>query len=160
VLLAESGAEVEILVRAPIVHWLEAGDTSQRKQGIRGLLYHHTQVGPLWWNWLVARPDLLRILPIATQRYIDRRSIRPEAADWLRPRLANVRITTFRSVASAAAATERNSPDAGRRKHLSARSCLTVHRVCSRHLTLPFHRTRVASIDRMCRRLSPAELGL
>lgn len=103
-LLAESGAEVEILLRAPILHWIEAGDTTQRTQGVRALLYHHTQVGPLWWNWLVARPDLLRTLPVAAQLYIDRRSIRPEAADWLRPRLANVRITTYRSVASVAAA--------------------------------------------------------
>jgi hypothetical protein len=103
-LLAESGAKVEILMRAPIIHWLEAGDTAQRTRGVRALLYHHTQVGPLWCNWLVARPNLLRILPVATQHYIDRRSIRPEAANWLRPRLANVRINTSRSVASVAPA--------------------------------------------------------
>jgi cation diffusion facilitator CzcD-associated flavoprotein CzcO len=103
-LLAESGAEVEILLRAPAIHWLEACNTARRTHGFRALLCHRSQVGLLLRNWLVARPDLLRMLPVAAQRYIDRCAIRPNAADWLRPRLANVRITGPRFVASVSVA--------------------------------------------------------
>ena len=92
-LLHEAGAEVELLVRNPEVHWLEN---------------HLGQIGPvtrLLWvkagvNRVAAHPNYFRYLP----RYFHERysALRPAGSDWLRPRIeGKVPTTTGRVVASA-----------------------------------------------------------
>ncbi|MFB3819068.1 MAG: FAD-dependent oxidoreductase [Candidatus Methylomirabilales bacterium] len=123
-LLAERGAEVELVVRAPLVRWLGRGDWLRRRHPvIRHLFYPPTDVGPPGLNQIVARPDLFRRLPPPLQERIAYRSIRPAAAGWLRPRMAGVRFTTGRAVTHAA-------PGGGRiRLALSDGTVRDVHHV-------------------------------
>jgi len=102
-LLSEAGAEVEVIVRAPRVHWL-----SQRmmwlkseKNPFRPLLYPPTDVGPPGLNLLVAAPHLFNKLPRKLQDGIAYRCIRPAGAGWLLPRVGMCRITSGRAVRSA-----------------------------------------------------------
>jgi cation diffusion facilitator CzcD-associated flavoprotein CzcO len=92
-LLHEAGAEVELLVRNPQVHWLAN---------------HLGQIGPvtrLLWvkagvNRLAAHPNYFRYLP----RYFHEKyaALRPAGSDWLQPRVeGKIPITTGRVVASA-----------------------------------------------------------
>lgn len=102
VLLNESGADVEIIMRSPKLRWLvRSGWLHKRTGWIRDLLYPPSDVGPPGLNQLVARPDLFRQLPWAWRQKIAYRCIRPAAAGWLLPRAHGIRITTQRHVVSA-----------------------------------------------------------
>jgi len=102
-LLHEAGAEVEVIARAPAVHWLDqkAAWLKSAKNPLRPLLYPPTDVGPPGLNWIVAIPALFRSLPRRLQTRVAHRSIRPAGSGWLIPRLAEARITTGREVQSA-----------------------------------------------------------
>lgn len=106
-LLHEAGAEVRMLVRASLVHWLGHGAWMRRHGGPLKLLYAPTDVGPPGLSWVVALPDLFRRLPRGLQERVARRAIRPAGAAWLPARLASVPIETGRTVVSAAPAGER-----------------------------------------------------
>ncbi len=103
VLLSEAGAEVEVIVRAPKVHWLNqrAMWLKSDKNPLRSLLYPPTDVGPPGLNLIVATPNLFRRLPRGLRDRIAYRCIRPAGAGWLLPRFGKVRITTGRSVSAA-----------------------------------------------------------
>ena len=105
-LLHESGADVEVVGRAGRINWLQ-GSLSRalhHKLGkfTRQLLYAPTDVGPAGLSQLMARPDLLRLLPRSLQNKLRRRSVRPAGARWLVARLKDVPIQLGRSVVSAA----------------------------------------------------------
>jgi FAD-dependent urate hydroxylase len=105
-LLGEAGAEVEVLVRAPRVHWLGGGARLLRRLGplhglARRVVYAPTDVGPPGLSRVVAVPDLFRCLPAPLQHRIAGRSIRPAGSSWLRPRLVGVVITPGRTVVAA-----------------------------------------------------------
>src|SRR6266404_6398969 len=105
-LLRDSGATVEVIVRAPGVHWLRYGTRlhnwlHHQYNPIRRILYPPSDVAPPGLNWIVDTPDLFRRLPFAIHSRIERRAIRPAGAGWLRPRMKGVRITTGRVVMSA-----------------------------------------------------------
>ena len=100
-LLHEAGAGVEVVVRAPQVHWLSRSAKLHRLGPMSRLLYHPTDVGPAGVSHLVARPNWFRRLPRWLQDWLGLRSIRAAGAGWLRPRLRDVPITTGRSVVSA-----------------------------------------------------------
>jgi cation diffusion facilitator CzcD-associated flavoprotein CzcO len=104
-LLREAGADVEVLVRRPQVHWLDqrASWLKSEANPLRGLFYPPTDVGPPGLNQLVAAPDLFRRLPRRLQDPIAHRCIRPAGAGWLVPRLAGARISTGRNVLAAVA---------------------------------------------------------
>ncbi|HYR83153.1 MAG TPA: FAD-dependent oxidoreductase [Terriglobia bacterium] len=110
-LLHESGAEVEIVARAPQIRWLGGlvSRTMQHGLGptISKLLYAPTDVGPAGISQVVARPDLVRRMPRSIQDWLRKRSIRPAGARWLVARLQNVPINLGRSIVSAAAMGER-----------------------------------------------------
>ncbi|HLH22468.1 MAG TPA: FAD-dependent oxidoreductase [Chloroflexota bacterium] len=110
-LLHEGGADVEVLVRAPRIHFLKgAGLRSRLRDRLgpaRPLLYPDTDVGPPGLSFLVAHPALFRQFPRELQDRIARRSIRPAGAAWLRPRLQDVSITLGRAVVGAAPDGER-----------------------------------------------------
>jgi cation diffusion facilitator CzcD-associated flavoprotein CzcO len=104
-LLRETGADVEVVVRRPQVHWLDQRATWLKSEAnpIRGLLYPPTDVGPPGLNQLVAAPGLFRRLPRRLQDPIAYRCIRPAGAGWLVSRMGGVRITLGRKVLGAAA---------------------------------------------------------
>jgi cation diffusion facilitator CzcD-associated flavoprotein CzcO len=101
-LLSEVGAEVEVIVRASSVNWMDqrAGWLKSERNPFRSLLYPPTDVGPPGLNLIVATPGLFRRLPKSVQDTIAYRSIRPAGAGWLVPRMGGVRIATGRSVSS------------------------------------------------------------
>jgi cation diffusion facilitator CzcD-associated flavoprotein CzcO len=103
-LLREAGAEVEIITRAPQIHWLQgwASTTLHYRLGSfsKQLLYAPTDVGPAVISQVLARPDLLRRLPRALQDELRRRATRPAGARWLVDRLKGVPIRLRRSVVS------------------------------------------------------------
>lgn len=103
-LLSEQGADVELIMRAPELNWVQFGSwlRNRRWSWVHGVMYPvpRTEVGPPGLNRIVGNPELFRRLPLALQQRIARRSIRPAAAGWLRPRLANVRLTAKRRVES------------------------------------------------------------
>lgn len=99
VLLSEAGADVELIMRAREVRWV---GRATRKGVLGRLFFHRTDVGPALVSHLVARPSLLRRMPQRTQQEVMRRSLRPGASLWLRPRSDGVRVTTGRQVREAA----------------------------------------------------------
>jgi len=105
-LLHESGAEVEIVVRAPRIRWLGGLVSNVIHNGlgltIAKLLYAPTDVGPAGISQVVARPDLVRRFPRPIQDWLRSRSIRPAGARWLVERLKNVPMSLGRSTARAA----------------------------------------------------------
>jgi hypothetical protein len=105
-LFGEAGAAVEVLVRAPHVHWLGAGNRLLSRLGpleglARRVVYAPTDVGPPGLSRIIAVPALFRCLPDWLQHRIAGRSIRPAGSSWLRPRLAGIVITPGRTVVSA-----------------------------------------------------------
>lgn len=97
-LLHEAGAAVEVVTRAPALHFLRGGRLRRTLGPAARLLYPPTDVGPPGLNWIVALPDHYRRLPRTVQDRIYRRSVRPAGAGWLVPRLRDVPLTTGRSV--------------------------------------------------------------
>jgi hypothetical protein len=100
-LLHEAGAEVEVIIRAPVVHWLGRRQWLHDFKPVARLLYAPPDVGPAGVSHLVAAPDWFRRLPRTLQDRLGPRSVRPAGAAWLRPRLKEVPIATGRSVISA-----------------------------------------------------------
>ncbi len=96
-LLAERGAEVELIARHPHLHWLGRPG----RDAIRRFLYRTRQrmsppseVGPFPLNWAVELPGLYRSLRPDMQRRVYRRVLQPAGAEWLYSRVAGIR-TTF-----------------------------------------------------------------
>lgn len=100
-LLHETGADVEIVVRNPGIHWLGWKAKISRVKLLSRLMYSPRDVGPAGLSQLVARPDYFRRLPRSLQGWTDRRSIRPAGSSWLRDRLANTKISCGVSIRSA-----------------------------------------------------------
>jgi pyridine nucleotide-disulfide oxidoreductase len=98
VLLHESGADVEMIVRAPHVRWV---GRTPRQSFVGRILYDRTDVGPAFISHVVARPTLLRLLPASLQREAGRRSIAPGGAHWLSSRADRLRISPGQRVAQA-----------------------------------------------------------
>jgi hypothetical protein len=104
VLLAEAGASVEVIGRAKSLRWLKRSKILHERSGpLRRLLYPPTDVGPPVLNWIVAKPDVFRILPLKTQGRVAYRSIRPAASSWLAPRAGDVRMSMGVNVTRAVA---------------------------------------------------------
>jgi FAD-dependent urate hydroxylase len=98
VLLREAGADVELIVRAPRMHWVGRAT----RDGILGrLLFDRTDVGPALISHVVAKPLFYRRLSPSLQRSMTRRSLVAGAATWLRPRATEIPITLGRHVTQA-----------------------------------------------------------
>jgi FAD-dependent urate hydroxylase len=101
-LLSEADARVEIVARGPRIHWLTGKTHLQR--GLKGadrLLRCRADVGPPILTHIVSRPSLLKPFPRRIRNWMVLRAIRPAGAQWVRPRLSKVRITTAREVVAA-----------------------------------------------------------
>jgi hypothetical protein len=100
-LLAEAGAEVEVLARAPAVRWLAAENGDEGSDsGLRFYAYRKIALGGPNSAWLAAWPDLFRRLPYRTHPPLVSRFVKPAGAAWLGPRLSSVRLTLGRSIVS------------------------------------------------------------
>ncbi|TMQ31216.1 MAG: NAD(P)/FAD-dependent oxidoreductase [Nitrospirae bacterium] len=106
-LLHEGGAEVEVLVRGPRVHWLTRSSRLHKLGPVSRLLYAPTDVGPAGVSRIVAVPNLVRYLPRFLQNDFRIRSTGPRGAIWLVPRLQSVPITVDRTATSATAVGDR-----------------------------------------------------
>jgi cation diffusion facilitator CzcD-associated flavoprotein CzcO len=93
-LLHESGADVEVAVRKPAIHWLGWKGRISRIKPLGHLLYSPRDVGPAGLSQLVARPDYFRMLPRGVQEWTDRRAIRPAGAGWLQHRVKGIKVRT------------------------------------------------------------------
>jgi cation diffusion facilitator CzcD-associated flavoprotein CzcO len=99
-LLADEGADVEVIARGPIL-WINRA-LYHRGGPVRRLLYPPSDVGPPGLNWLCGAPMLMRQLPTAVRMQIERRAVRPAGAQWLRPRVeGKLPLTPFTEVVEA-----------------------------------------------------------
>jgi FAD-dependent urate hydroxylase len=109
-LLAENGAEVEIISRGPI-HWLgiAANNTTQKSIGrrLREALASPSEVGPFPLSWLVEVPGVVRHMPAALREEFSRRCLKAAASGWLQPRFAEVGCNPGRTVLAARALGDR-----------------------------------------------------
>ncbi len=103
-LLHEARVDVEVVARTHQITWLHGGTVQRRLGRFKPLLYAQTDVGPAGLSRLVAVPAVFRRLPRPLQAKLAYRAIRPAGAKWLVDRLANVPISTGRSVVQADAA--------------------------------------------------------
>ena len=95
-LLAEAGADVEMICRGPI-RWIG-------RKGAKSLLnelHAPSGVGPFPLDWLAEVPAFVRRWPIALREKFSRRCLRAAAAGWLAPRIQNVRVNQNRRVTAA-----------------------------------------------------------
>lgn len=105
-LLREAGAaDVAVFGKAREIHWLQGALSHalhyRLGKATKEFLYAPTDVGPAGLSQLVARPDLVRRLPRATQDRLRRRCVRPAGARWLVRRLEGVPIALGRRVVEA-----------------------------------------------------------
>ena len=100
-MIHEAGGHVEVIARAPRIHWLGWRARLQRLGPIAQLLYSPYDIGPAGVSRIVAVPDLVKCIPRAIQDRFRVRALRPAGARWLIDRIANVPIRTGRSVVAA-----------------------------------------------------------
>jgi cation diffusion facilitator CzcD-associated flavoprotein CzcO len=100
-LIHEAGGEVELIVRAPSVHWLGWRVRLQKLGPIAKLLYSPFDIGPAGISRIVAIPDSVKYFPRSIQDGFRRRALRPAGARWLVHRFKDIRISAGRSVESA-----------------------------------------------------------
>lgn len=113
-LLAENGAEVDIISRGDI-HWLgtsAAGATSKTlRRRLRETLTAPSEVGPFPLSWLVEVPGIVRNMPDALRNEFSRRCLKAAASGWLKPRFAKVRCNPGRTILNARALGDRVALD-------------------------------------------------
>jgi hypothetical protein len=100
-LIREAGGEVEVIVRAPNVHWLGWRARLQKLGPIAKLLYSPFDIGPAGVSRIVAVPDAVKYFPRSVQDAFRRRALRPAGARWLVDRFKAIPISTGRFVESA-----------------------------------------------------------
>jgi len=88
-LLAETGAQAEVLIRRSAIHWLGRHQLLQ-SMGVAWLLYGRGGIGQPGISLIVQRPNLFRRLPRRLQDLWGARAMRPAGAGWLKPRTQNV----------------------------------------------------------------------
>jgi glycine/D-amino acid oxidase-like deaminating enzyme len=102
VLLAEAGAEVELISRGE-VHWLGAPAAEPKTAAwwLAEALEPPSAVGPFPLNWFAEWPALARRLPARWRDEFARRCLKAGAAGWLKPRFNNVQCNPGRSITAA-----------------------------------------------------------
>jgi len=94
-LFHRAGADVEVVSRAPAIHWLTQPDHINRERSLwMNLLYPPGALGPPGINWIVQTPGLFRSLPGSVQRLVFDRTVRPAVSARLKPETSRMR-TTF-----------------------------------------------------------------
>jgi len=98
VLLAEAGAEVEVIARIPALRWIGMHPRLHHLGPISKMMYSSHDVGPAGISRLVAWPNLMRRVPLGLRDKMRKRAVRSAGAPWLMPRLTAVKISTGRAV--------------------------------------------------------------
>ena len=110
-LIHEGGGAAEVFARTQEIHWLQGFASRTLHHGlgpfVRRVLYAPTDVGPAGLSQLLARPDLVRLLPRWLQDRLRKRAVRPAGARWLVDRLKSVPLHLGRSVNSVQAVGEK-----------------------------------------------------
>jgi pyridine nucleotide-disulfide oxidoreductase len=101
-LVHEAGGDVEVIVRAPDVHWLGWRARLQKLGPIAKLLYSPFDIGPAGISRIVAIPDAVKYFPRSAQDAFRRRALRPAGARWLAARCKDIPIAKGRFVESIA----------------------------------------------------------
>jgi FAD-dependent urate hydroxylase len=103
-LLAEAGAEVELICRDEI-RWLGAtaneAPTRKRTPSLREALSAPSAVGPFPLDWLVELPAAVRRMPAGLRDQFTRRCLKAGAAGWLKPRFDAVKCLSGRAIVAA-----------------------------------------------------------
>lgn len=98
-LLHEAGAQVELISYKPSVRWLAEGTGPQGfKASWQLYAWRRVAIGGPRGSWVAALPGLTRWVPRDMRMRLGDRVAGPAAAGWLRARLADVPITTGRSI--------------------------------------------------------------
>jgi cation diffusion facilitator CzcD-associated flavoprotein CzcO len=103
-LLAEAGAEVELICRGEI-RWL--GDsanelpTQKSAPSLREALSAPSAVGPFPLDWLVELPAAVHCVPPGLRSWFTQRCLKAGAAGWLKPRFAAVKCLSGRAILAA-----------------------------------------------------------
>jgi cation diffusion facilitator CzcD-associated flavoprotein CzcO len=100
-LIHEAGGDVELIIRAPEVHWLGWRARMQKLGPLAKLLYSHHDIGPAGVSRIVAIPDSMKFFPRSVQDAFRKRALRPAGAKWLVDRCKPIRMSTSRFVESA-----------------------------------------------------------
>jgi hypothetical protein len=101
-LLHEAGANVEVVARDPVVHFLRGARLRRRLGALRPIFYPSTDVGPPGLSLVAGSPTMFRLVPDRVAVPLAHRCIRPAGAGWLVDRLREVPIATGRKVVVAA----------------------------------------------------------
>jgi len=106
-LLAEAGAEVELICRGE-VRWLGATDGEAHMRSaaldLRELLAAPSAVGPFPLSWLAEWPTIVRHIPFPARDWFSRRCLKAGAAGWLKPRFGAIKRHEGRAIVGARAA--------------------------------------------------------
>ncbi len=101
VLMAERGAEVELVARRQELVWLKSWSPIHFMGPLGRYFYAPTDVGPLWYSRLVAAPKVFNLLPRSRRDRIASRSIRPAGSYFVKVRFDGIRLTTGTTVTAA-----------------------------------------------------------
>lgn len=115
-LLAEGGAEVEIVSRGDI-RWLGVSANGTAPKGLRRRLREAlaapSEVGPFPLSWLVEVPGVVRNMPESMRQDFSARCLKAAASGWLKPRFAEVRCNPGRTILAARVLGDRIALDLG-----------------------------------------------
>ncbi|MFZ0519767.1 MAG: FAD-dependent oxidoreductase [Candidatus Acidiferrales bacterium] len=100
-LIHEIGGNVEVIVRAPSVHWLGWRARLQKLGPVAKLLYSPFDIGPAGVSRIVAVPDAVKYFPRSVQDKFRKRALRPAGARWLVDRCKSIPMSHGRFVKSA-----------------------------------------------------------
>jgi thioredoxin reductase len=103
-LLRESANEVDLICRGEVR--FEGAHEEAARQGDRAARWRvrlaaPSAVGSFPFDWLNGLPGAVHRAPAPVRSFLNARSLRPAAADWLRPRLAAVRVFAHRKIVNA-----------------------------------------------------------
>jgi FAD-dependent urate hydroxylase len=103
-LLHENGAEVEVLIRQPLVRWLKNSSWLEAMMDLPINPFKTPgKIGPMGINWLIENPRLFTSFPRSMQDRMAYRAIRPAGSSWLRSRATKATIKPGCHVVSATA---------------------------------------------------------
>ncbi|MGI8524596.1 MAG: NAD(P)-binding domain-containing protein [Pseudolabrys sp.] len=109
VLAHEGGAQVDLISNGG-VHWIGSETPVDGKAllwTVHGILDAPSAVGPFPLNWLNDMPGMTRLLPDGVRAKLSKRSLRPAATAWLRPRASHLGFVSGKKVIEAKAAAKK-----------------------------------------------------
>jgi cation diffusion facilitator CzcD-associated flavoprotein CzcO len=100
-LIHEAGGDVEVIIRAPGIHWLGWRARMAKLGPVANIFYSRFDIGPAGVSKIVAVPDSVKYFPRSVQDAFRKRALRPAGSRWLIDRFKNIRVTTARFVEAA-----------------------------------------------------------